>query len=1171
MNTPCGRLARLFLVVLALSAGIPAGAANAPAVLFASPQGADMGWVHLAYLEELQAVGFQPDLTDSLAQLTWERLRRFNAVVLFISPDAFDVCQRGQESAPQKVTAFVELIERYLEAGGGVFLFAGENNMGKQLLAELSERWGARFPAENIMESDKDVKLGMLTHSCQATPLAYTDQVLPSPVSNGVTGIWYPVAPAYNGGMSGPIDVDANWQVVVKASRTATSKPVDMSKSPSAIANPFTRPGGVPEPPLLAIRTLKAGRVAIINQWPQFSVGSGTTWIYNREVLDRGLKGKPSDFGRLLQNLFHWLAEPSLNGTVLGGHTTPPERLQPPNDMPTVRRDYAERAWPYDPAKLGRVEIPATLKTYRGLIGARSALSSGTGTVAEFATAARESGLDFLVFLEDFAKLTPESFAKLKAECRQNSDARLLLLAGFTAHNNIGNHMFFYGPDPVWPKDLVLTGPDKRTIYIQEENGKGGYTGMLAPYLDWVLGAYHVEKGQVGFYNFKDSPNGMRLWDCRLYAATAIRYYRAGQLEEDITDAYLKTVPCTIPPAPLVVNEVRSPDELRREATSGRPLTYAQAESLDRDHRRGLFQAALRWTHQYDSAPVYASDGPLIQAWTGCHRVCTLGGEEFVRGLALMPSPLWVTAEKGLREIRIMNGEKLFRRFLCNGCKEFSQILVLDGSVHKNLVVMAEDTAGGRAVSFARRCWKDGALSPSFCSDHVNDGLMFLAHGPYSLPFNKLPALPENLAGDTWDGGPPAIMPLATWQDTLPLLVTDKGTEDGSRFDQRPILEFSDEGAVAVQQERTELYDERVERVVNPWHTYGPIAGPSKLMEIRQSYRQWVTPTVGVPHKGWAAPGVRVGVNASLLRNELTFKEDVTVKSLRCGFLTRNVANAVLVVCNERGTQQFALADQGYPAYELRLGDWFALFPKAGLGSTQVFVNRGGPLHLKVTGHVELLAAVEGVAFRKGDTYVFEMAALGFPLDVTVAGPADLQRYIDYVRAPEGLQVRRGKRVDSPGLIELSVADGAVELAVTKPAKRLDLTLPVCVRGLNPRWAAGLFQRSGYSKGFYGPGENRYRALGLDFGGSAYVPVYVDYAELTLVVAGHPVVAGAEGKDLFIQVTNVGGTPDRWHVSVNNPTDQPVTTALRVAMELPGLALEPLTVTLQPGEYRVLR
>ncbi len=140
-----------------------------------------------------------------------------------------------------------------------------------------------------------------------------------------------------------------------------------------------------------------------------------------------------------------------------------------------------------------------------------------------------------------------------------------------------------------------------------------------------------------------------------------------------------------------------------------------------------------------------------------------------------------------------------------------------------------------------------------------------------------------------------------------------------------------------------------------------------------------------------------------------------------------------------------------------------------------------------------------------------------------------------------------------------------------RPAAKLSLTLPCRIVGLNPRWSAGLLQKQGYVKGDYGSGENRYRALGLDLEGNAYLPLYVELAERTHVVAGHPVIAGPEGAELFIQVTKVGHNPDRWHVSVNNPTDRAITTTLRAEMALPGLELPAEPVTLQPGEYRVLK
>ncbi|MCX7597652.1 MAG: hypothetical protein N2512_02110 [Armatimonadetes bacterium] len=1135
-----------------------------PAILFC-------GSVDRDYLRELQQKGFEVDYTESLSEATWDRISKFNVLVIFGTPDAYAVVYANEKSSPERVQSFVSLIERYLEAGGGVLLLPMEMNVLKQMVSDLTDNWGVKVPCEIIVESDPE-KTGALTHSNQATPLAYTDQVLPSPVSDGVQGVWYPNTPAYNAAMTVPLILDENWQIVVRASQTARTQPVDLTKAAAPIENPIIRAEPEASPPIFALRPYKAGRIAFCCQWPQFSVVAGTKWIYNREVLERGVKGKPSDFGRLLENTYRWLAEPSLESGALGGHVTFAEKLLPPNAREDVKREYKgyeERYWPYDPKALGEYALPENLKLYRGLIGVKSSYSSGTGTVEDYARMARELGLDFLVFMEDFSQLTREEFEQLKADCVRLSDDDLLLLAGFTITSNIGNHLFFFGPDPVWPIDKVLCGPDKSLLYIQEENDKGGFTGYLTPFLDWVLYAgYHCEDGQVGYYNFVGSPTGMRLWECRLYAAVGLRYYKGGKLVEDVTDDYLLTAECTIPPAPMAVNEVTSPEELRREVRAGHALTYGLAQSLNRSSPGGLFMSALRWSHQYDGLPVFVSDGPKILAWPACHRVWTYGGEEFVTAPNVMPSPIYVTAEKGLKEIRIYNGQRLFRRFALSGEKEFKRILVLNGTIQMNLVLIAEDMAGGKAVSFARRCWKDGALAPSFCSDHVNDGgHMWLAHGPNSLPLNYPPALSPNIAGGTWDGGPTGCLPLARYQETVPVIETDQGTEDFRRCNQVPVLDFSDEGAVAVASLRQEYYDERVERVLNPWQTYGPIDGPTKFAENLQYYREWVTPTVDVPEEYWAAPGIRVGVNPSLFTNTVRFKWPVVVKRLRLGALHCH-PDAKVVVGTAEGVREVPLWE-GVEVL-LRPGDWFGLY-KQGVSNSHLYVLRSEPVRLKIQGAIEFFADVENKSFRAGDSYTFEIAALGFPVNVEIDGPQDLARYVEYLRAPAGLKIIRGARQPSHGVLTVAVSDGAAELSVPRPATRLDLTLPVCVTGLNPRWSAGLFQVRGYSKGFHGPGENRYRALSVDTHGVAYVPLYVDYAGITHVVAGHPVVAGPEGKDLFIQVTKVHDGPHRWHVSVNNPTARAITTRLRKAMNLPGLTVPTGPIKVPAGGYLVLQ
>jgi hypothetical protein len=47
--------------------------------------------------------------------------------------------------------------------------------------------------------------------------------------------------------------------------------------------------------------------------------------------------------------------------------------------------------------------------------------------------------------------------------------------------------------------------------------------------------------------------------------------------------------------------------------------------------------------------------------------------------------------------------------------------------------------------------------------------------------------------------------------------------------------------------------------------------------------------------------------------------------------------------------------------------------------------------------------------------------------------------------------------------------------------------------------------------------------------------------------------------------------PGRYHVSVNNPTDRPITTTLTQSIPLPGLELPATPLMLQPGQYVVIR
>jgi hypothetical protein len=109
----------------------------------------------------------------------------------------------------------------------------------------------------------------------------------------------------------------------------------------------------------------------------------------------------------------------------------------------------------------------------------------------------------------------------------------------------------------------------------------------------------------------------------------------------------------------------------------------------------------------------------------------------------------------------------------------------------------------------------------------------------------------------------------------------------------------------------------------------------------------------------------------------------------------------------------------------------------------------------------------------------------------------DFVEALTYLNAPEGMSVTRGWRRNAAGPIVVRPDRYAVHLEVSRPTATTNLTLPVVIDSFNRRWSVGLWQLSGFVKGDYGSGRNRYRAVGLDMAGRAYIPLYPDLADAT--------------------------------------------------------------------------
>jgi hypothetical protein len=335
-------------LVIGLGAVWPAGLgaaakAKRPAVLFCCPGENRYEYVGYDYMRSLAKAGFEVDYIEGAKPMTWERVKPFNVLVVLDFPASKGGPPTQFAKRPPWLEAYFGVVKRFVEAGGGLLLHYSPG-YGGVAPNKLLQPWGLQLPVAFI--ADQGVE--RLTHLPRGNRCAFTRQILPSPVSQGVHQIWYPIDTHYTGAHTMPILIDESWQAVVRGSKSSyTIVPKYDRGGIQPMPGALIATESVRAPVLFAIRDLKdAGRLAATQQWHQFTIGSGLKWLYNNELLQKGLAARPSQYGKLLKNTYRWLAGPSLSAGELGGHTTDMGRITGIQLRPGAMKHFAD--WVYN-------------------------------------------------------------------------------------------------------------------------------------------------------------------------------------------------------------------------------------------------------------------------------------------------------------------------------------------------------------------------------------------------------------------------------------------------------------------------------------------------------------------------------------------------------------------------------------------------------------------------------------------------------------------------------------------------------------------------------------------------------------------------------------------------------------------------------------------------------
>ncbi len=1065
--------------------------------------------------------------------LTWEQIKKYNVIVMMQLGNA-----NADGSLTDKNNTNIELLSKFIAEGGGVLFIPGLCQMKSQIPPQKAflNPLGLDPVFEKVLvDPENSVKATSWKIDFALT----TNMRKDSPITQGVSAIWYPLA-TWAGAQqhSTTFTVDDKWSVFLRGMPTADVRAASLEGCKVDAATG----GGMPQPPLGASRQVGDGRLVVLGISPEYLFSNVAFTTLEDIVLDKGLNRKPSDGYKMIVNSLRWLAEPSVATGKLGGAPMDKNLLE--NSLKT------KFCKPYD--WKGADTFPETCAPLKGLVGARTALSTGKGTVAEWVTAAKAAGLSWIVFLEDFKALDKSKLDSLKKECAAATNAEFAALPGFVIDDECGFHYFYFGKEIPYPGEQFLSKDGK--VFVSDDAGLDPKNPKLPGQLAMTTLNYAYTTGgfklTAGNYLFRESKVPFANFFSN-FDAHAVVTAKNGELLEDDTVEYLKLAEFGQGPTPLAIDFIEDPAKLKDASWLTVLMLPKSGASAVGDQLEGKNLVADYWSqwHFYPDNPTrpYVTEGPEIVCWRFNGPRDYEGGNpnEFVWQNHRWRVDGKVRSAAGLKEVVILDGEKPFRRFLPKGEKEFTFTCDLTHDRQHNLVMIVTDVNGRRAVSGEQ--WdRDHRLEEFNCADRNNQltygmqttsdgfGLMLGGNQPLASPNKRIDGREISPAGtfkndallgapafDGGTGGEPDFFATCMFQ-------TPNGEAHPGNYSEAVRLFHT--GDLNVGEGRWTHNAADKARVANVWHSLWRAEPVTDFVGVKRNHFFNVDPDSPLPVFLWTI--------------KLTLLKDLDPKALQLGFIRTSEAKAWCVRGSDgavrSGTWEANPLSAGRTlAMPFGFGAYAAEFDSS-LGGIGVYpMSEGMESRIALPGrenaNIQFWLSPDRLPKKKGDAIEAAFLLVGTPRATsrTPSLPNNTNEVAERFFADFGMNaagtpsyktdLKAGKIVSQRYILDVDGADKQCMTGVIDG--KLISTLPIRVGGLNDRWSAYLLDRK----------EKRMRPVGM-FEGKAWAVVKLKGA-LDLFV-GHPVVC--DNPELSIQVTRTGD--DAWRVEMHNPTDKVIKT-----------------------------
>jgi hypothetical protein len=1083
-------------------------------------------------------LGFPGEEMRTTAKLTPEMLRRYNVAMI---PS---IMGWATDMKPEELTA---MLDAYMKAGGGVLLFQQDFLEGQKHHAALNawlKQYGAALRWEELTDPEHNYATPPAV-PWQAPNFYWTDNIVPGKLTQGVKTLFY-VPGVFRGPYMAGWDVDKSWQVLVSTMPSTQRYPLVWDLSNDYIgrvkdATPLS--GAVP---LLAVRQVGKGRLAIFGGSPAAYWFDLKKPVYAGVPSERGDGQRASDWIPLLTNVLNWLGERGAKTGKPGGYTGHVQfQVQPDwGNRTAIDWDAVEKTGVPDAlvqqtltwhsgvsAKDWKDWEAGAYKPYKMLIGARTRLSGGKGSVAEWKAAAQAAGYSVVVFREDILKLSAEQWSAFQQECAAASDANFRAIPGQQFEDWTGNRFMRFDAEMKYP-------PHKERLT----------DGKVRDQLSWFF--------DVGWpVNFPLSPktNQTEYWNYRVYDAWPLYVYQNGQQVEDNRRPWEELQDSYEYSTPIALHLLDDPAQITQAAKGA--TTYALGTSLP--DFKGGFGGGYFGSH--NNPRVFTTTGPVIDNFHALNMYRTTLGSRGVPGSYRYKVYISAHADKPIARVELWGGDEPLRVYRPNA-KTFTTVVDEMHDRQRGMWLKVVDADGGEARATGIMV-HDKMHWFVWCGDHCNalpaelatddDGNVVYA-GVGTRVKSSFQGIdgPAAGGGDMWryvPWGTDTSAPAVGTQGQVRLYTIDgKQVPDaGEWYTSRVQMPYGTRDIMIERLNATRVvrfgdYVYKYMHAINGWYPYtknADLAAISLIHEDADLHRD-----AGKPALQWNA-------------GTITFKQDVTLTDkgglniLLSNFNTNTQMSLAYTAAGElaKGNNVIKLGKGGYLTYGAPMGNVtiFAL-------DDDLTVNApyDGKRVVPSFGY-----SFPGRKFAAGSTFSYGMLIMRWPTGVPLSDRLDLKvaaalnlvdRTPSYTVTP-----RQGTVAGTQLFLSLKAENGAFAGSISRAF--LNMRLPVRISGLNPRWTAAVW-RTGVADQVLAPLVPRKED------NLAYFSLDLDREAGDLFIGN---LATCDQPALWLRVLQ--RTDGGFDLVAHNPGDAAVSTTLKGAGPLAGWTQ---AVQLAPGEEK---